>query len=142
MVENKELAMIINHPQYLDVMERIKRTHQSVALRGRKDNLRIVGVSGVGKSTILKHYKSINSNIHTETLTVVPVLYVQVPTLPTSRQLAINLLKSIGCSDLNGTSQKMLEDLFSSPKTVRLSLLLLTRSSTLSIIKKGQPMQV
>lgn len=101
--ENQE-SIIVRHPQYQEIWDRIKRCHMSLKTRNRVETLRVVGVSGVGKSTLLKHYKNANPNCYNAHYTEVPVVYAEVPAMPTSKQLAINLLRGIGCEDLSGTS--------------------------------------
>ncbi len=122
---NKESSFIVRHPQFEEVWGRIRRCHESVQLRGRVENLRVVGVSGVGKSTLLLHYKNAHPNVFSAQLTEVPVVYAEVPAMPTSKQLAINLLKGMGCEDLRGTSPQLWDRFEKLAKSCRVTLLII-----------------
>ncbi len=125
MAGNSHESIIVRHPQYEEVWNRIRRCHESLALRGRVENLRVVGVSGVGKSTLLKRYKEAHPHVFTPHLTEVPVVYAEVPAMPTSKQLVINILKGLGCEDLSGTSQKMWERFIKLSKSCKVSLVII-----------------
>lgn len=122
---NKEPSFIVRHPQFEEVWSRIRRCHESMQLRGRVENLRVVGVSGVGKSTLLLHYKNANPNVFSAHLTEVPVVYAQVPAMPTSKQLVIRLLKGLGCEDLKGTSHQMWDRFQKLAKSCKVTLLII-----------------
>lgn len=98
---------VMRHPQYQNVWDRIARCHRSVARRGYPENLRLVGVSGVGKSTLLINYRDAHPSVFHPEYTEVPVVYAEVPAMPTSKQLAINLLKGLGCADTTGTASQL-----------------------------------
>lgn len=104
---SKSQIAIVRHPQYQEVWNRIQRCHFSIATRGRPENLRVLGVAGVGKSTLLKHYRQTHPSVFHKEFTEVPVVYTEVPAMPTSKQLAINLLKGLGCEDIKGTAPQM-----------------------------------
>jgi Bacterial TniB protein len=125
MTGNPKASVIIRHPQYEEVWNRIKRCHESLDTTGRPQNLRVLGVSGVGKSTLLLHYKDAHPNIFATHITEVPVVYAEVPAAPTSKQLVINLLKGIGCEDLNGTSPQMWERFMTLAKSCKVGLLII-----------------
>lgn len=125
MTGNPRTSVIIRHPQYEEVWNRIKRCHESLYTTGRPQNLRVLGVSGVGKSTLLLHYKDAHPNIFATHITEVPVVYAEVPAAPTSKQLVINLLKGIGCEDLKGTSPQMWERFMTLAKSCKVSLLII-----------------
>jgi hypothetical protein len=95
---------VIQYPQYDQGWQRIARCHHSIARCGRPENLRITGVSGVGKSLLLQSYRDAHPPIHHKEYTEVPVVYAEVPAMPSSKQLAINLLEGLGCSDVSGTA--------------------------------------
>lgn len=100
-------ACVIKHPQYQQGWERIERCHHSKARRGRPENLRLVGVSGVGKSMLLMSYRDAHPPVLHDDYTEVPVVYAEVPAMPASRQLAINLLRGLGCADVTGTASQL-----------------------------------
>ncbi len=125
MVGNVSQLFIVRHPQYDEIWNRIRRCHMSLQTRGRIENLRVVGVSGVGKSTLLKQYKSAHPSVFNTHYTEVPVVYAEVPAMPTSKQLAINLLKGLGCEDLKGTAPQMWERFLTLAKSCKVSLLII-----------------
>ena len=100
---------VMEHPLYQSVLARIERCHQSISRRGFPENLRFVGVSGVGKTTLLTSYRDAHPRVIHGEYTEVPVVYAEVPAMPTSKQLAINLLKGLGSTDLVGTAPQLWE---------------------------------
>jgi GTPase SAR1 family protein len=87
--------IIVNHPTYALAMSAIRDTHYSGKDGEFPKNLSIVGISGVGKSTLLKQYVQSHPAIHEPERTRVPVAYVEVPPRPTFKQFAVALLNSI-----------------------------------------------
>lgn len=102
-------AGVIKHPQYQLGWERIERCHHSIARRGHPENLRLMGVSGVGKSMLLMSYRDAHPTVLHDEYTEVPVVYAEVPAMPTNKQLAINLLRGLGCADVTGTAPQLWE---------------------------------
>lgn len=121
----KSLQQVMQHPQYENVWERIARCHLSVARRGYPENLRLVGVSGVGKSTLLINYRDAHPKIFHPEYTEVPVVYAEVPAMPTSKQLAINLLKGLGSTDTTGTASQLWDRFVSLCRRCGVSLIIL-----------------
>lgn len=60
------------------------------------DPLVVLGETGLGKSTLLKHLLSKHPRIEHETFSEIPVLYVEVPARSTIPRLSGEMLKSIG----------------------------------------------
>jgi energy-coupling factor transporter ATP-binding protein EcfA2 len=125
MTGNQKTAVIIRHPQYDEVWNRIKRCHESIETTGRPQTLRVLGVSGVGKSTLLQHYKDAHPNVYGTYITEVPVVYAEVPAAPTSKQLVLSLLEGLGCEDLKGTAPQMWERFMTLAKSCKVGLLII-----------------
>jgi len=116
---------IMRHPQYQAAWERIERCHKSIARTGAPQNLRLIGVSGVGKSTILSAYREAYPPVFHAEYTEVPVVYIDVPAMPHSKQLAINLVKGLGCTDLHGTAPQLWDRFIALAKKCGVTLLLI-----------------
>jgi energy-coupling factor transporter ATP-binding protein EcfA2 len=125
MTGDQKNIVIIRHPQYEEVWNRIKRCHESIETTGRPQTLRVLGVSGVGKSTLLQHYKDAHPNVYGAYVTEVPVVYAEVPAAPTSKQLVLSLLEGLGCEDLKGTAPQMWDRFMLLAKSCKVGLVII-----------------
>ena len=98
---------LIADPHFKNAWLRVQRCHKSSAKGCRRQNLRLIGVSGVGKSRLLIEYRDAHPPIHHEEYTEVPVIYAEVPAQPTSRQLAVCLLTALGRPTESGTADEL-----------------------------------
>lgn len=87
---------VINHTAFDVVLNAIQRSHESAFGDERPVNLRLDGVSGVGKSTLLEGYAKLFPAERTNAGTRVRVVYVKVPSKPTLKALYTALLRALG----------------------------------------------
>jgi hypothetical protein len=104
---NEHMGPLIADPHFKSAWLRLQRCHKSSEKGCRRQNLRLIGVSGVGKSRLLIEYRDAHPPIHHEEYTEVPVLYAEVPAQPTSRQLAVCLLTALGRPTESGTAEEL-----------------------------------
>ncbi len=116
---------VMRHPQYQSILHRIERCHHSISRRGFPENLRLMGVSGVGKTTLLTSYRDVHPRVIHDDYTEVPVVYAEVPAMPTSKQLAISLVKGFGCTDLNGTAPQLWDRFIAMCRNCRVKLVII-----------------
>lgn len=89
----------IEHTAFKTTLEAIEEAHGSFGSGDRPINLRIEGVSGVGKSTAFKIYAGRHPRRKDSTGTVVPVLLVSIPAQPTTKVLYTDMLRALGAND-------------------------------------------
>lgn len=89
-------AYIIQHPQYKDGFDLIKSCHEAFKKGRKPKNLRIVGVSGVGKTTLLEAYRDLHSPSMIEDRSIITVLYVALPSKPIESAICSEILYALG----------------------------------------------
>lgn len=96
----------IEHFGFTAALDAIKEAHVSYGSGDRPINVRIQGVSGVGKSSAFAVYAKRHPRRRSSKGTVVPVVLVSVPAQPTSKVLYTNILRSLGANEPgSGTSE-------------------------------------
>jgi hypothetical protein len=70
-------------------------------------HMRLLGVSGLGKSFLQKHYRNANPPTRQGGRTVVPVAYIPIPSSPTVRSIYISMLTALGQTDPRGTADAL-----------------------------------
>lgn len=98
---SKEIKMsidsnLIKHASYKIALEAIELCHESHRRGIKPKNLLILGVSGVGKSTLLKTYRDRYDRYDLDELTIVPVLYICLPSSPVDSAIYGELLSVLG----------------------------------------------
>jgi hypothetical protein len=88
--------IIINHPQYKEVYERIRETHLLSVGSTQPDGVFLSGLTGVGKTTLLIDYKDRYPRYIEDGITKIPIVYCKVPVGATPKSVASKLLYSIG----------------------------------------------
>lgn len=87
---------VVQHDEYNLVTSMITDCHQSYLDGDTPRNLRVEGVSGVGKSTVLKEYAARHGRYDTDEGTIVPVLYVALPSRPSEMAIYTSMLHALG----------------------------------------------
>ncbi len=86
---------VVAHPSYSIAHQRIKAAHNSGKEGRRAENLKIVGASGTGKTTVLRDYQAAYPPRLAGDRTVIPVAYVVIPSQPTPKQCISQLLEAL-----------------------------------------------
>lgn len=89
-------GVVVSHPRYSKVMEKIEELHFYSNGSIEPDSLFLSGETGIGKSTALKEYRDRFSRYINEGYTIVPVLYNKIPVGATPKSVASSLLMSLG----------------------------------------------
>ena len=84
------------HKRFKSMVLKIAERHHHSGAYSVSNGLLITGFSGVGKSTILRHYRSLFPRRVERGVTIIPVLYVETPSSPTVKSLAQAILVEIG----------------------------------------------
>lgn len=88
--------IIINHPQYKKVYDRIRETHLLSVGSTQPDGVFLSGLTGVGKTTLLKDYRDRYPRYIEDGITKIPIVYCKVPVGATPKSVASQLLYSLG----------------------------------------------
>lgn len=116
----------IEHTGFTTALEAIAEAHASYGSGDRPLNLRIVGVSGVGKSSAFKVYAARHPRRKDSTGTVVPVLLLSIPAQPTAKVLYTDILRALGANDPGcGTADHQRARLLMLCKACRVELILI-----------------
>jgi hypothetical protein len=86
----------ILHRRFRNGMFQIADLHQRQLVRAQGSGVSLCGLSGVGKSTIIRAYEALYPRVFEQNRTRIPVLFVAVPSAPTVRSLAGAILEAIG----------------------------------------------
>jgi hypothetical protein len=114
------------HRQFRDALCRIAEVHHYSKENSVSDGLLIRGVSGVGKSTIIKHYESSFPRYQGSGSTQIPVLYVETPSSPSVKSLAQAILVALGDPMAHrGSTAEKTEKIFSYLSRCEVEVLLL-----------------
>ncbi|NHM32433.1 AAA family ATPase [Bacillus sp. C11] len=88
--------IIVNHPKYKDIYDRIQETHLLSVAAGQPDGVFLAGLTGVGKTTLLKDYESTHPRKRINGKTIVPIFYFKVPVGATPKSFASQALYHLG----------------------------------------------
>ena len=86
---------------------RLDECRQSTSLDGDPLHMRLLGVSGLGKSFLLKHYRKAHPPVKQGGRTTVPVTYIPIPSGPTMRSIYAAMLVALGVDDPKGTAETL-----------------------------------
>lgn len=89
-------ASPILHRRFRNGIFQIADLHQRQLNRAQGGGMSLCGLSGVGKSTIIRAYEAQFPRVFEQHRTRIPVLFVAVPSAPTVRSLAGAVLEAIG----------------------------------------------
>lgn len=87
---------IVQHHEYESIMATISKCHNSFIAEEKPQNLRLEGVSGVGKSTLLSAYRDSYPRYDTDGKTIVPILYICLPSRPSENAIYSSMLDCLG----------------------------------------------
>lgn len=114
------------HRRFRESLCRIAETHHYSRENQTSDGLLIKGVSGVGKSTILRHYESQFPRQQDSSGTHIPALFVQTPSSPSVKSIAHAILVSLGDPMAHrGTSTEKTEKIIGYLNRCKVEVLLL-----------------
>ncbi len=88
--------LYIHFPRNIAALSAIKDCHYHAQLSKESEGMIIQGDTGAGKTTVVKLYMRDYPRNVTEEVTIVPVLYANVPVPATCKSLVTALLKAIG----------------------------------------------
>jgi Cdc6-like AAA superfamily ATPase len=93
-----ELAQrsLIRYPRFKELHEEIRRCQQLSRLAGESHCIALEGVTGAGKSTLVKSYANAFQRRETAEGAQVPVLYIEVPSPATVKGVAAAMLRQLG----------------------------------------------
>lgn len=118
--------------QVRTVLSRLTDLLQQDCAGAEPDHLMLLGEAGVGKSRLLEHFVSLHPRIEAVDRTLVPVLYVEVPSDCTPKKLVTELLRAMGSPFWNkGSEQERTQQLLILLSVCQTRLVLLDEASHL-----------
>lgn len=121
---------VIEFNAFREGWQKIDQLHRRGCNAGIAGGLLLVGQSGAGKTTLIEHYRDNFPTSHHPEQTIVPVLVVQTPAMPTVKNLAEAILHALCDPNVNKGSAE--------EKTRRIFKLLLACHVELLIIDEFQ----
>lgn len=97
----------IKTAEFENAWARLDECRQSRLLEGDPLHMRLLGVSGLGKSFLLERYWNAHPSIKQAGRTKVPVSYVLIPCAPTVKSIYIAMLMALGVPHPTGTSEDL-----------------------------------
>lgn len=117
---------IIEHPGYLEAIQKIELLHQRSRLAGVAGGLLITGHTGSGKSTVKMQYAERYPKEESIDRTHIKVLVVDTPSSPTVRSLVAAMLAAMGDpASQKGTAEEKTERLYKLLKGCGVELLII-----------------
>lgn len=95
----------VDLPEFRSAWERLLECHRDAGVDNNPLNMRLLGVSGVGKTFLLKEYRDAFPAVVEEELTTVPVLYMSIPSAPTRKSIYAAFLRGLGVDPGIGTTE-------------------------------------
>lgn len=92
----KARKLLVRYPRFKELHETIRECQEDSIEAGEPSCLAIEGMTGTGKSTLVKTYAQAFPRYETETGTVVPVFYMETPSPVTVKGMAQNMLRALG----------------------------------------------
>lgn len=116
----------IDHPGFARCIRKIATLHRRSQFNQYGGGLLITGISGTGKSSVLRHYQDHFERSDTQDGQVIPVLSVQTPSSPTVKNLAEAILRALGDpASSRGTSESKTERIYKFFSACHVELLLI-----------------
>jgi hypothetical protein len=93
----KANAVFIHYPRLEELHKKICRCQKVSRMASEPECMALEGVTGAGKTTLVRdHYASQFSRVETPNGTIIPVLYVEMPSPATVKTAASSLLEAMG----------------------------------------------
>ena len=100
------VACYVETTGYQVAWEKLRRCHES-RVKPKLSHLRLLGVSGVGKSFLAKRYKEAHPNYEEGEATIVPVVHFSIPSTPSKKQLYQAFIRGFGAISGTGTAEEL-----------------------------------
>lgn len=88
--------IIVGHPKYKVIYDRLRETHLLSTGTTHPDGVFLSGLTGVGKTTLLKDYAESYPRKRIKGITIVPILYFKVPVGASPKSVASQALYDLG----------------------------------------------
>lgn len=119
-------TILIVHPKYKIIYDRLKETHLFSVGSNQPDGLFLSGETGVGKSTLLKDYAESFPRKIVKGNTILPILYFQVPIGATPKSVASQALYKLGDPNFQkGTTVQMTVRLLNFVKDCKVEMVII-----------------
>jgi hypothetical protein len=93
---SKASTALIRYPRFNELHEQIGQCQQISRVLGEPQCMSLEGVTGAGKTRLVKTYADSFERVETDEGTIIPVLYVEIPSPATIRDLAQEMLRQLG----------------------------------------------
>ena len=93
---DKANSLIVLHPRFREAVDLLRRCHQTAHGCGEPACGALLGASGVGKTSVVNHYRRLHPPQETETATRQPVLQVTLQPDARPKGIAADLLLALG----------------------------------------------
>lgn len=93
---SKASTALIRYPRFNELHQEIRRCQQVSKILGEPQCMALEGVTGAGKTRLVKAYADSFKRVETDEGTIIPVFYVDVPSPVTIRDLAQEMLRQLG----------------------------------------------
>ncbi|MBN2147200.1 MAG: TniB family NTP-binding protein [Anaerolineales bacterium] len=87
---------LIRYPRFKELHQEIRRCQSLSKIAGEPQCMSLEGVTGAGKSTLVKDYAAAIPRCETQSGTVIPVFYAEIPSPATVKGTAAALLEQLG----------------------------------------------
>ena len=87
---------LIFYPRFMELHKKIRRCQDLSRIAGEPQCMSLEGVTGAGKSTLVRNYAEQFPRCETEEGTVIPVFYLETPSPVTVKGMASVLLEKLG----------------------------------------------
>lgn len=93
-------------PDFQAAWQRLSECHQDAGVDNNPLNMRLLGVSGVGKTFLLQEYRNAFPVVVEEEVTRVPVLYLSIPSAPNRKGIYAAFLRGLGVDPGRGNTEQ------------------------------------
>lgn len=115
----------VQFTRYKEVTDAIRRCHASYDGVHRPRSMQLYGTTGVGKSYLLQEYAAKFPRVYRGDAVEIPVLYIRIPSAPTNKSLATQLLKALGApSPESGSSSAQFDRFVMLARQARVQLII------------------
>ena len=99
------MRICVELPEFRKAWQRLSECHNDAGRDNNPLNMRLLGVSGVGKTFLLREYRNAFPPVLEDEVTTIPVLYMSIPSAPTRKSLYAAFLKGLGVDPGQGTTE-------------------------------------